>query len=168
MEPILQKKIFPLDQLVSELQGLQAQGKKAVFTNGCFDLMHVGHTRYLTQARKSGDLLIVGLNSDASIARLKGPKRPLVPLDERLEMLANFWFIDFVIPFEEDTPLNLITALQPDLLVKGGDWSIDSIVGREVVEAKGGRVFNIPLVEGRSTTNLIEKIAHRYGNAAQS
>ncbi len=168
MDPLLKTKLLALADLALKLQTLQQEGKKAVFTNGCFDLMHIGHTRYLTAARRAGDLLIIGVNSDASIQRLKGPKRPLVPLEERMEMLANFWFVDFVIPFEEDTPLNLITRLRPDLLVKGGDWPLESIVGREVVEAKKGRVFTIPLIPERSTSNLIERIVQRYGHAAQS
>jgi len=168
MDPRAKEKILPLPKLVESLREQQGLGKKIVFTNGCFDLLHVGHTRYLADARRAGDLLVIGINSDESIIRLKGPKRPIVPLDERMEMLANFWFVDYVAPFSEDTPLALIEQLQPDILVKGGDWPVEQIVGREIVQAKGGEVFNIPLIPGRATSNLIEEILKRYQHADQS
>lgn len=128
-----------------------------VFTNGCFDLLHVGHLRYLTQARGLGAALCVGLNSDASVRRLKGAPRPVVPQAERAEMLLGLRCVDFVEIFDDDTPLQLIMALRPDILVKGGDWSLDAIVGRREVESWGGRVLALPYVEGRSTSAIIER-----------
>jgi D-glycero-beta-D-manno-heptose 1-phosphate adenylyltransferase len=143
--------------------GLQGQGKLAVFTNGCFDLLHVGHVRYLEAARSLGDGLIVGLNTDASVKRLeKGPGRPLNPEGDRARVLAALACVDRVVLFGEDTPLALITLLTPDILVKGGDYRLDEIVGREVVLARGGRVVALPFVPGYSTTGLIERL--RSGN----
>ncbi|MDX2470392.1 MAG: D-glycero-beta-D-manno-heptose 1-phosphate adenylyltransferase [SAR324 cluster bacterium] len=158
------EKIFPPTELRKKLAKAQEQGQKVVFTNGCFDILHEGHVTYLYEARQAGDLLVMGVNSDASIGRLKGPKRPINPLDERMLILASLYFVDYVASFEEDTPLELITTLQPDLLVKGGDWDIDSIVGREIVEGRGGKVFNLPLVAGKATTGVIERIVERYVN----
>ena len=160
--------IKPIDKIVAAaplslvLQQEQAKGKKIVFTNGCFDILHQGHVRYLYEARQAGDLMVMGVNSSDSIRRLKGPKRPINPLDERMEILASLYFVDYVTSFEEDTPLELITQLQPDILIKGGDWDISTIVGREIVEARGGKVFNLPLVEGKATTGTIERILERY------
>lgn len=131
---------------------------KIVFTNGCFDLLHVGHLRYLQDARDLGDKLIVGLNSDASVRRLKGEERPIVPEEERREMLLGIKPVDEVIIFDEDTPLRLIKEVNPDILVKGGDWSIDQIVGSDFVIEKGGKVLSLPFHEGRSSTNIIGKI----------
>ena len=137
----------------------QAQGQKVVFTNGCFDLLHPGHVGYLEQARSMGDVLIVGVNTDASLARLeKGPGRPVTPEGDRARVLAALACVDRVVLFGEDTPLELITALQPDILVKGGDYALSEIVGREVVEARGGRVLALPFVPGYSTTELLKKI----------
>ena len=155
-------KILNPKELGSRIKKQQKEGKKIVFTNGCFDILHQGHVRYLYEARQAGDLLVMGVNSSESVSRLKGPKRPINPLDERMEILASLYFVDYVTWFEEDTPLALITELQPDILIKGGDWDIDSIVGREIVEAKGGKVFNLPLVKGKATTGVIEKIIERY------
>lgn len=132
--------------------------KKIVFTNGCFDILHVGHIRYLQEAAKLGDLLIVGLNSDDSVRRLKGSDRPINSELERAEMLVSLGFVDYVTIFDEDTPLNIIKLIQPDVLVKGGDYSIDNVVGRKEVEDRGGSVVLIPFVEGKSTTNIINKI----------
>jgi len=135
-----------------------------VFTNGCFDLLHAGHVRYLAAARALGDILVVGLNDDAAIERLKGPGRPIMRLAERAEVLTALAAVDHVIVFAEDTPLSLIVALEPDVLVKGGDWALDDIVGRAEVEGRGGRVERIPLVPGLSTTELIRRVrgeAHR-------
>ncbi len=129
-----------------------------VFTNGCFDLLHVGHVKYLQKARELGDLLVVGLNTDASVRRLKGEGRPLIQESERAHILAALGCIDYVVLFDEDTPLTVIEALRPAVLVKGGDYSIENVVGREVVEANGGRVALIDFVDGRSTTRIIEKI----------
>jgi len=144
---------------VHELQG---QGRKVVFTNGCFDLLHLGHVRYLEAARSLGDALIVGVNTDASAARLhKGPGRPLNPEADRAWVLAALACVDRVVLFDEDTPLSLITLLQPDILVKGGDYQLHEIVGREVVEARGGRVRALPFIPGYSTTSLIARIRKR-------
>jgi D-glycero-beta-D-manno-heptose 1-phosphate adenylyltransferase len=138
---------------------LQGQGKLAVFTNGCFDLLHVGHVRYLEAARSLGDGLIVGVNTDASVKRLgKGPGRPLTPEGDRARLLAALACVDRVVLFGEDTPLALITLLTPDILVKGGDYQLDEIVGREVVLARGGRVVALPFVPGYSTTGLIDRL----------
>ena len=152
-------KVLFRDQLLSILDGERAQGKRIVFTNGCFDLMHVGHTRYLQAARALGDVLVVGVNSDASIRTLdKAPDRPIVPEAQRAEVLAALGCVDFVVIFDESDPLQLITAVEPDVLVKGGDWTMDRIVGREIVEARGGVVRTIPLVPGLSTTGLLQRI----------
>jgi rfaE bifunctional protein nucleotidyltransferase chain/domain len=141
------------------VQDLQARGQQVVFTNGCFDLLHPGHVRYLEEARSLGDALIVGVNTDASAARLrKGPGRPLTPEGDRARVLAALACVDRVVLFDEDTPLALITAVQPDILVKGGDYNIEAIVGREVVLARGGKVLALPLVVGYSTTALIDRI----------
>jgi len=129
-----------------------------VFTNGCYDLLHVGHLRFLSAAAELGDLLVVGLNQDESVRRIKGPGRPFVPFPERAEVLAGLEVVDWVVGFSEDTPATLIEALLPDVLVKGGDWGVDRIVGRETVERRGGRVLSLPLVPGRSTTSLVERI----------
>ncbi|MBD1401022.1 bifunctional D-glycero-beta-D-manno-heptose-7-phosphate kinase/D-glycero-beta-D-manno-heptose 1-phosphate adenylyltransferase HldE [Pelovirga terrestris] len=137
-------------------------GRKIVFTNGCFDLLHVGHVKYLQKARNLGDLLILGLNSDASIRRLKGSKRPLISEEERAHLLAALKCIDYVVVFNDDTPLELIHVLRPDILVKGGDYSPDDVVGKELVESYGGRVDIIPFVDGKSTTNIIERILEQY------
>jgi D-beta-D-heptose 7-phosphate kinase/D-beta-D-heptose 1-phosphate adenosyltransferase len=147
------------DRLVPLLRQAQAQGKRIVFTNGCFDLMHIGHTRYLRAAKALGDLLVVGVNSDESVRSLnKAPDRPIVSETQRAEVVAALSCVDFVILFNEPDPHSLIAALQPDVLVKGGDWAVERIVGREIVEARGGVVRTIPLVPGVSTTSLIERI----------
>ena len=132
--------------------------KKVVFTNGCFDILHVGHKRYLQQASTLGDILIVGVNSDASVKRLKGPDRPVNCEQDRMEMLCAMGFIDYVVLFEEDTPYELIKKIQPDVLVKGGDYAPDQVVGKDIVEARGGRLELIKFVDGKSTTNIIKKI----------
>ena len=150
-------------KLAPVLKNLQNQGQKAVFTNGVFDLLHLGHVTYLQEARKRGDLLVVGLNSDASVRRIKGPLKPLLPLEERAEMLLALSCVDYTTFFEEDNPYNIIKILRPDVLVKGGDWAIDKIIGGDLVQSWGGKVLNIPVVEGRSTTNLIQMVRERYG-----
>lgn len=142
----------------ARLSAWRAAGERVVFTNGVFDLLHRGHVEYLEKARALGDRLVVGVNSDASVRRIKGPERPLVPGAERAEILAALACVDLAILFEEDTPERLIREVQPDVLVKGGDWTPDRIVGREFVESRGGRVLNVPLREGLSTTALIERI----------
>jgi D-beta-D-heptose 7-phosphate kinase / D-beta-D-heptose 1-phosphate adenosyltransferase len=136
-------------------------GRVIVFTNGVFDLLHPGHVRYLSQARQLGDLLVVGLNSDRSVRANKGSHRPLTLELERGEILAALDVVDLVVVFDEDTPLALITTLQPDVLVKGADWAADAIVGREVVEARGGRVVRVPLLSGYSTSAIVETIQAR-------
>jgi D-glycero-beta-D-manno-heptose 1-phosphate adenylyltransferase len=152
-------KVMTRDQLVPLLQAARTQGKRIVFTNGCFDLMHIGHTRYLQAAKALGDVLVVGVNSDASVRSLnKAPDRPVVTEAQRAEVLAALGCVDYVAIFSEPDPLNLITAVQPDVLVKGGDWDIDRIIGRGVVEQRGGVVRTIPLVPDMSTTSLIQQI----------
>jgi D-beta-D-heptose 7-phosphate kinase/D-beta-D-heptose 1-phosphate adenosyltransferase len=152
-------KVLPRDQLLPILSSERAKGKRVVFTNGCFDLMHIGHTRYLQTAKALGDVLVVGVNSDASVRTLnKATDRPIVPEAQRAEVLAALGCVDFVVIFDESDPLQLITAVQPDVLVKGGDWTINRIVGREIVEARGGVVKTIPLVPGMSTTALLQRI----------
>jgi len=137
---------------------LRREGRKIVFTNGCFDLIHVGHLRYLAEARKYGDFLVIGLNSDQSVRTIKGPGRPIIPEDQRAEVLAGLETVDLVVLFAQPDPLELITFLQPHVLVKGGDWPLDRIVGKEAVEAAGGRVLTIPLTPGVSTSLIIERI----------
>lgn len=155
-------KIKNRDVLTALIAREKAKGRQVVFTNGCFDLLHAGHVKYLQAARRLGDLLVLGLNSDASVRRLKGPKRPLIDEDERGHLMAALDCIDYVCLFEEDTPLELITALKPHILVKGGDYTPEGVVGKDVVEAYGGRVELIPFVDGKSTTNIIEKVLERY------
>lgn len=136
------------------------RGKKIVFTNGCFDILHRGHVTYLSEAKKLGDLLVLGVNSDASVKRLKGPERPINNEKDRAYVLSQLKAVDFVEIFSEDTPLNLILTVKPKVLVKGGDWKIDQIVGGKEVQASGGQVFSLNFVDGYSTTSLIEKIQH--------
>jgi len=138
-------------------QRVQARGGIVVFTNGVFDLLHPGHVRYLSDARRLGDALIVGVNSDRSVRSNKGPERPINPAEERVEVLLALECVDAVAIFDEDTPLSIITQIQPDILVKGADWGPDNIVGRDVVEGRGGRVVRLALAEGFSTTGLIGK-----------
>ncbi|WP_455389538.1 D-glycero-beta-D-manno-heptose 1-phosphate adenylyltransferase [Petrachloros mirabilis] len=155
----MSEKVMTSRQLAPLLEAAQRQKKRIVFTNGCFDLIHVGHTRYLQTAKQLGDLLVVGVNSDASVRSLnKAHDRPIVNEAQRAEVLAALGCVDYVVIFTEPDPLNLITALHPDVLVKGGDWAIDKIVGRDVVEQRGGVVKTIPLVPGMSTTSLIQRI----------
>jgi rfaE bifunctional protein nucleotidyltransferase chain/domain len=139
----------------------RSQGKSIVFTNGVFDLVHPGHLRYLRYARTLGDALIVGINSDRSVRANKGPSRPITPDTERAEVLAAFECVDAVTVFDEETPHDLIAAIQPDVLVKGADWAEDAIVGRDIVEARGGRVVRVPLEPGHSTTRIVERIRKR-------
>jgi D-beta-D-heptose 7-phosphate kinase/D-beta-D-heptose 1-phosphate adenosyltransferase len=151
-------KVRGLGELVEIVRKRRALGHRVVFTNGCFDLLHRGHTRLLQQARALGDLLIVGLNSDASVRGLKGSARPVLSEQERAEVLSALASVDYVVIFEEPDPGPTIAALQPDVLVKGGDWAKEQVVGRETVEGRGGRVVTIPLVEGSSTSNIIDRI----------
>src|SRR5438045_482644 len=146
------------ETLIAARRRLRAEGRQVVFTNGCFDLLHPGHVGYLAAARALGEALVVALNSDASVRRLKGAGRPILKQDERAEVMAALAVVDYVTVFDEDTPRQLIAALLPDVLVKGGDWAIEEIVGREEVEAAGGRVLALPYLEGCSTTDIIERI----------
>jgi len=150
-----------LKELLSELEK-KRKGKKVVFTNGCFDLIHAGHAHYLSEAKKLGDILVVGLNSDASVRRLKGPKRPILPQNMRSFLLDSLKPVDYVVIFDEDTPTELIKAIKPDVLVKGGDWSLDKIVGRDFVESYGGKVVTIPFNFNISTTNIVERVITLY------
>jgi D-beta-D-heptose 7-phosphate kinase/D-beta-D-heptose 1-phosphate adenosyltransferase len=155
-------KILEREVLRKTVQSLKKAGKKIAFTNGCFELIHVGHVQYLQAARAEGDILVVGVNSDHSVRQIKGPRRPVVPENERAEVLASLACVDFVSLFDEPDPLEIIRSLLPDVLVKGADWAKDAIVGRDIVEANGGRVVRIPLTQGASTTSIIEKILASY------
>ncbi len=162
MKPALPRKLTSKVKTPRALAALLRKlrkGKKlrVVFTNGCFDLLHKGHVSYLEQARKQGEILVVGMNSDASVKRLKGPSRPLNSLADRMEVMAALESVDYVTWFEEDTPLELILQLRPDVLVKGGDWKVAQMVGAAEVISWGGRAKSLPYIEGRSTTQLIEK-----------
>jgi D-beta-D-heptose 7-phosphate kinase/D-beta-D-heptose 1-phosphate adenosyltransferase len=160
-------KIKTISELRPLLDILRAAGTKIVFTNGCFDLIHTGHTRYLAKARSFGDILIVAVNSDASVRRIKGEKRPVNPEAERAEVLAALGSVDFVVIFDEPDPHTIISELQPDVLVKGGDWPVEKMIGRDIVEARGGKVISVPYIEGASTTGIIEKIVKTYGKGGK-
>jgi len=147
---------------ISQIANSLRNSKKIVFTNGCFDILHCGHITYLYEAKKLGDILIIGLNSDNSIKRIKGEKRPIVPQEERAFLLSALEMVDYVTIFDHDTPYELIQIIKPHVLVKGGDWLIDNIVGKDIVESYGGKILNIPFVEGKSTTNIIERILSVY------
>jgi D-beta-D-heptose 7-phosphate kinase/D-beta-D-heptose 1-phosphate adenosyltransferase len=155
-------KALPLDQLLALRRRAKESGKLVVFTNGCFDLIHPGHIGYLRQARALGDLLIVAINSDASVQRIKGPARPILTEDERAEVLDALEMVDYVTVFDEEDPQAVIAALLPDVLVKGGDWPLDKIIGREEVEAAGGKVYSLPYLQGASTTDVISRILDRH------
>jgi D-beta-D-heptose 7-phosphate kinase/D-beta-D-heptose 1-phosphate adenosyltransferase len=146
------------DEAVELVREVRVRGKTIVFTNGVFDLLHPGHVRYLQQARALGDALIVGVNSDRSVRAIKGPTRPITSEDERAELIAALACVDAAVVFDEDTPWQLIAALQPDVLVKGADWAEDAIVGRDIVEARGGRVVRVPIESGYATTSIIDRI----------
>ena len=149
------------NKIISAAQWSKPEGRKVVFTNGCFDILHRGHATYLAQARELGDLLVVGLNTDASVQRLKGPSRPVNSQYDRAFLLASLACVDFVILFDEDTPETLIHTVCPDVLVKGGDYTIDTIVGADFVLQNGGNVTTIPFVDGYSTTSTLNKINHQ-------
>ncbi|HQL00159.1 MAG TPA: D-glycero-beta-D-manno-heptose 1-phosphate adenylyltransferase [Smithellaceae bacterium] len=148
--------------LKNQIDTLRAQGKKIAFTNGCFDILHVGHVRYLNEARKTADVLVLALNTDASVRAIKGEKRPVVSERERAEVLAALECVDYLTLFDEPTPLNLIRLLKPDVLIKGGDWPEEKVVGRDDVLSWGGRVVLIDEVAGKSTTNIVDKILNLY------
>jgi len=151
-----------LSEIKSIRKQLKAEGKKVVFTNGVFDLIHSGHVDYLAKAKKMGDVLILGLNSDASVKRIKGDKRPILTQDERAFVLINLKPVDYVVLFDEDTPEKLISEIIPDVLVKGADWAVEKIVGKDVVESNGGKVMNIEFVNNQSTSKIIDLILKRF------
>lgn len=154
-------KILDWKNLKEEVDRLRRQGKKIAFTNGCFDILHAGHVQYLEEAKSLGEVLIVGLNSDDSVRRLKGETRPVVPEEERAIVLAALACVDYVVIFEEDTPYELIRDIQPDVLVKGGDWQASKIVGSDIVLAKGGEVRSLPFRAGVSTTAIVTRLMGR-------
>ena len=159
------QKIKTLSEIVQLRAPFRKLGKKLVFTNGCFDILHVGHVRYLNQARSLGDALVVGVNSDRSVRKIKGEQRPIMSELERAEVLASLACVDFVFIFDDTTPKAVIDAIVPDVLVKGADWGLSEIVGRDTVEDAGGSVLNIPLVEGSSTTEIIRRVLDRFGGS---
>jgi len=166
--PEINRKILTWAQARTQARSWQAGGRVLVFTNGCFDLLHVGHLRYLSRARALGDFLLVGLNSDHSVRQIKGSGRPITPQDQRAELLAGLETVDGVVVFEQPDPLALITYIGPDILVKGGDWPRERIIGRDVVEARGGRVLSIPLVPDVSTTQIIGRIQNLDGQTKET
>lgn len=149
---------YSMDNIGSACDAWREAGFTIVFTNGCFDLLHPGHVRYLKEASKLGDLLVVGINTDSSVVNLKGPGRPILNLDERSEVLLSLRSVHAVVPFAEDTPLELIRRVRPHVLVKGGDWEVENIVGRDIVEEDGGKVLSLPFHEGTSTSEIIRRI----------
>ena len=165
-------KILSRNDLRERVAQLKGGGKRIVFTNGCFDILHIGHVRYLEEAKGLGDILVLGLNSDASVRSIKGPLRPVVSQDERAYIMASLEVVDYVTIFDEETPLTLIEDIAPDILVKGGDWTPDTVVGRETVTQQGGRVVIIPQISERSTgtaastTGVIDRILRTYGGGS--
>ena len=157
----LKDKIKNLGELLEIVDVHRKEGKKIVFTNGCYDLIHIGHVRCFREGKKLGDFLIVAINSDRSVRSIKGPTRPVTPQDERAEILSALESVDYVTIFDQDDPLQIITSIKPDILVKGGDWNLDTIVGRDVVESYGGKVFALPLVPGVSTTQIIDTMCEK-------
>lgn len=156
---MIERKIKTAYQLRKIIASLKRCGKRIVFTNGCFDVLHYGHVKYLQQAKNKGDVLIVGVNSDSSVKKIKGNMRPIVPQRQRMRVVAALESVDFVAVFKQPTPIKLIKSLKPDILIKGGDWKTKAIVGSEFVKSYGGKTITIPFVRGLSTSNLIEKIA---------
>jgi D-glycero-beta-D-manno-heptose 1-phosphate adenylyltransferase len=162
------EKIQSVGDLSRSMDDLKSAGNRIAFTNGCFDILHAGHARYLTAAKAEGDALIVGLNSDASVRRIKGDKRPIVDQEKRAEVLAGLACVDYITLFDEPDPYNLIQTLMPDVLVKGADWPEEAIIGADIVKAGGGRVARIDVVPDISTSRIIETILARYGGMAAS
>ncbi|MBX2976785.1 MAG: D-glycero-beta-D-manno-heptose 1-phosphate adenylyltransferase [Ignavibacteriaceae bacterium] len=158
----MSKSFYTREEIIEIRNKLKSENKKVVFTNGCFDLMHAGHVDYLVKAKSKGDVLILALNSDESIRRIKGEKRPILKQNERAFILSNLSAVDFVTIFEEDTPYEIISALVPDVLIKGADWSIENIVGKDIVEKSGGEVKTIEFVNEQSTSKIINLIVDRY------
>jgi len=159
--------IASVQGVAAEVRKLQSEGKRIVFTNGCFDILHSGHIDLLRRAREQGDALVVAINSDSSVARIKGRNRPIIPEQERAELLDALEMVDFVCSFDEDTPLEAILTVHPDVLVKGADWT-DNIVGQREVESWQGKVVALPLVEGFSTSGIVERVLVRYGNTRKT
>ena len=159
----MNNKIYAREKLSEVLAAEKNKGNQIVFTNGCFDLLHIGHTRYLAQARAKGDKLVVGLNSDSSVKKLKGDKRPLIPQDERAEMISNLEMVDYVTIFSAKTARDLIAQLKPDIYVKGGDYKIEELPEAQVVQEYGGKIELVSEIKGASTTNIVEKILKIYG-----
>lgn len=157
------KKTLKIEELVQKVNTLRRSGKRLVFTNGCFDILHVGHIRYLAAARSKGDVLVVGLNSDESVKIIKDEQRPIMNQEQRAEILAGLWCVDYITIFNEPDPLKLIKAIAPDVLVKGADWREQDIIGADVVKAKGGKVVRVSVVPDISTSRIIERIVKRYG-----
>ncbi len=158
----MRSKILKLTDLIQMVRDLRKSGKQIVFTNGCFDILHVGHVRYLVAARSEGDVLVVGLNSDVSVKSIKPGNRPIVTQEQRAEVLAGLAFVDFITIFDESDPLALISAIKPDILVKGADWKEKEIVGADVVKAYGGKVVRVEVVPGISTSRIIRRIIKRF------
>ena len=154
--------LIALEEFVPVIARLKQDGKRIVFTNGCFDIIHVGHIRYLKSAKELGDILVIGLNSDESVRKIKGDNRPIVSQGERAEILSSIRSVDYVVIFNEPDPYNTITAIKPDILIKGGDWAIDNIVGRDIVESYGGEVRTIPFVEGFSSSRIIGDVLNKF------
>ena len=152
------QKIKTIEDAKKDIDRFKKDGQKIVFTNGCFDILHIGHARYLFKARELGDFLIVAVNSDRSVKAIKGPERPVINENERAEMLAALGCVDMTVIFDEDTPYEIIKILVPDVLVKGGDWKAEDIVGADIVKKAGGEIKSITFVEGSSTTGIIERI----------
>ncbi len=158
----MKSKIKKRKELAELMEKERSKGKTIVFTNGCFDLLHVGHVRYLSEAKKKGDILVIGLNSDSSVRAIKGNKRPVISQNQRAEVLSALFFVDYISVFDEPDPLNLIMTIKPDILVKGADWPEDKIIGGDFVKSRGGKTERIPLVPMASTTGIIEKIIALY------
>lgn len=156
-------KIKSRPELAHIIRQQKKEGRKIVFTNGCFDIIHPGHLSYLATAKALGDILVIGVNSDESVKRLKGNNRPILNQNERTLILSYMEMIDYLCIFDEDTPYELIKAIEPDILVKGGDWAVENIVGKDILEAYGGKVISIPYLEGASTTNIVERIIKKHG-----
>ena len=159
----MRSKILKLSDLLQVIEGLRKAGKRIVFTNGCFDILHVGHVRYLTAARSKGDALVLGLNSDASVKSIKPDNRPIVSQDQRAEVLAGLACVDYITIFDEPDPLALIQTIKPDVLIKGADWKEAEIIGSDVVRSYGGSVVRIEIVPGISTSGIIQRILELYG-----
>ncbi|MCA9400300.1 MAG: D-glycero-beta-D-manno-heptose 1-phosphate adenylyltransferase [Candidatus Omnitrophica bacterium] len=158
----MKQKILNQETMKKKLPSLRRKGQKVAFTNGCFDILHYGHVAYLEKAKKEGRILIVGLNSDRSIRRIKGPNRPIIPQKYRAALLASLICVDYVVVFNQDTPYELIKMLQPDVLIKGADWKGKGVVGEEIVKNRGGKVEFIHYISGCSTSTIIQTIARRY------